>query len=97
MKFTGTLSVPALGFSVPVEVELNPADTRAAADEMIDDAALRIRWKRSARTLKRLRDQHRLPYVQPTPRCFLYRLADVRAYEAANYRGASRLAVRRTT
>jgi hypothetical protein len=95
VKFTGTLSIPSLGFSIPVEVELVPETLPAAESETITEAALRARWKRSARTLKRLRDQGRLPYLQPTPRCFLYKLEDVRKHEAANYRGADRRAVRK--
>lgn len=93
MKYAGELRVPGLGIVVPVEVELTPAPEAGAAPELIDDAALRARWKCSARTLKRLRDQRRLPYLQPSARRFLYELGAVREYERQETRGAHRRAV----
>jgi hypothetical protein len=89
VKYTGTLSVPALGISVPVEVEIEPAAPPPTPD-VLDDRQLRERWRCSARTTKRLRDQHRLRYVQPSARKFVYRLEDVVEYEAGCTRGVAR-------
>ena len=42
MKFTGTLSVPGLGLSVPVEVELESAANPASEPETITDKPFRV-------------------------------------------------------
>jgi hypothetical protein len=90
IKYTGTLRVPGLGLELPVEVDLAPVLPPPRDEETVAEAQLAERWQCSRRTLKRLRDQRRLPYQQPSPRKFLYRLEDVRAYEAANHRGVAR-------
>jgi len=96
MRYSGTLAIPGLGLSWHVEVELSPEDSPAAEPATLTDAELCARWHRTPRTTRRLRDQRRLPFLQPSPRTILYRIDDVRAYETANYRGPLRRAVRRT-
>lgn len=90
MKYTGTLSIEGLGVRLPVVVELEPVEAPSPTDHLIDETQLRARWKCSARTLKRLRDQHRLPYVQISPRRVAYRRDEVTKYEAACGRGVAR-------
>lgn len=74
-----------------MEVDLELA-AAAPEQQMIDDPSLRARWRCSARTTKRLRDQRRIPYVQPSPRRFLYDLEAIREYERLETRGAHRRA-----
>jgi len=87
----------ALGGAVlDVELELElPAGVPRRNDDLLSDAELRSRWRCSGRTLARMRAAGELPFLQPTPRRFCYRRADVERLEVAN--GARRHAPRRPT
>ena len=91
MKYTGTLAIPALGFAVAVEVDLEP--TAAPAPAFLTDADLKSRWRCSPRTLYRIRTARRLAFVTPSPGRFLYAVTDVEEFEAAQ-RTAARPLVR---
>ena len=72
------------GLEVVGELELPDTFGGAPPADLLDDAALAARWRVSRRTLARLRDQRRIPYSQPTPKSYLYRLTDIEAVEAAS-------------
>lgn len=87
------LRVPSLGLVLDAEVEVPDSLVAGAAPTTLTDAELRVRWRRSARTLARLRNAGKLLFVEPTPGNYLYKLADIEAIEQG--RGQSRQAAPR--
>ncbi len=80
------LRFPALGnLELVAEIDIPDSlftQTPGGVGRFLSEKDLMARWHVSARTLRRLRNQRRLPYEQPTPRRYLYRLEDVEQLEA---------------
>ena len=85
MRLPVRLRIPALGdLEIIGELEL-PADLIGTQQPAhLTDSELCDRWQCSSRSLKRLRDQRKLPYLQPTARRVLYSIADVERFEQAH-------------
>ena len=85
LKIPATIRIKALGLEFECEFEI-PRDALAVttpeSPSMLTDADLRDRWRCSSRSIYRLRRRGDLPYINPTPKKFLYRLADVERLEA---------------
>ena len=88
MRIPATVRIAALGLELAAEIELpDDAFRSAPATEtpFLSDVDLRRRWKRSARTLARMRAEGKLPFSEPRPRTYLYAVADVEAIERGTH------------
>ena len=96
MRVPVRLTFPGLGGLVVEAVAEIPDDVlRPAAPAKLDNAELRARWRCSGRTLGRMRNTGKLPFIKLSPRRYLYSLADVERVEAESRRGGIRAVPRR--
>lgn len=91
------LRVPSIGLVLDAEIEVPDEIFRKSnvreSGEFFTDPELRLRWRKSARTLARMRHKGKLQAFEPTPGNYLYKVADIEAIEQG--RGAPRQAAPR--